>query len=359
MFERRSLKWPITLGVVMIVLVVALTVGWVLLAVFGAMQDRDAAALYWILLTVGTIFLVMVLVGVVMYLWLSVKEINLNRRQANFVDSVTHELKSPIASLKLYLQTLNLRKVPPAEQEHFYRYMLEDVERLDQLINHLLDAARLSKVPTESEIESVPLESLLQKCIDEVRAMHPDLPVALTLKLEPSLVRARRADLEMIFRNVIDNAFKYAGQPAEVSVESHTNTRGEVVTLVRDNGRGIPRRYRSKIFGRFVRLGVELERDKPGTGLGLHIVDTLVRRVRGRIQVRDGSHGKGTTFEIRLPGQRLPSFSTPAFATPSSLPNQGIPQPPSASGSQNVPHDTKPTPSTATPSTENNPVPID
>jgi signal transduction histidine kinase len=313
MFERRSLKWPITLGVVMIVLVVALTVGWILLAVFGAMQDRDAAALYWTLLTVGTIFLVMVLVGVVMYLWLSVKEINLNRRQANFVDSVTHELKSPIASLKLYLQTLHLRKVPAAEQENFYKYMLEDVERLDQLINHLLDAARLSKVPKESELESVPLEPLIRSCLQEVRGMHPELNVELTLELEPSLIRARRADLEMIFRNVIDNAFKYAGQPAVVSVASHTNTRGDVITLIRDNGRGIPRRHRTQIFGRFVRLGVELERDKPGTGLGLHIVDTLVRRLRGRIAVSDGQNGKGTTFEIRLPGERLPSFTTPTF----------------------------------------------
>jgi two-component system phosphate regulon sensor histidine kinase PhoR len=313
MFERRSLKWPITLGVVMIVLVVALTVGWVLLAVFGAMQDRDAAALYWTLLTVGTIFLVMVLVGVVMYLWLSVKEINLNRRQANFVDSVTHELKSPIASLKLYLQTLNLRKVPPAEQENFYKYMLEDVERLDQLINHLLDAARLSKVPKESELESVPLEPLIHGCIQEVRGMHPELHVELSWELEPSLIRARRADLEMIFRNVIDNAFKYAGQPAVVSVVSHTNTRGDVITLIRDNGRGIPRRHRAQIFGRFVRLGVELERDKPGTGLGLHIVETLVRRLRGRISVSEGQNGKGTTFEIRLPGERLPSFTPPPF----------------------------------------------
>ena len=143
MFERRSLKLPITLGVLMIVSVIVLTVGWVLLSTFGAVANSRWAPLYWTLLTVGTAFLVFVLVGVVLYLRLSVETINLNRRQSNFIDSVTHELKSPLASLKLYLQTLERCRVSPEEQESFVRFMLDDVERLDTLINHLLDAARL------------------------------------------------------------------------------------------------------------------------------------------------------------------------------------------------------------------------
>src|SRR5262245_28511131 len=118
MFERRSLKWPITLGVVMIVLLVVLTVGWVLLAVFGGQ---------WTWLSIGTTFLAFVLADVIMYLVLMVKAINLSRRQSNFIDSVTHELKSPIASLKLYLQTLNRHHVEEVERESFHRYMLDDV----------------------------------------------------------------------------------------------------------------------------------------------------------------------------------------------------------------------------------------
>ena len=133
MFERRSLKLPITLGVLMIVSVIALTVGWVLLAATGASTDSRWAPLYWTLLTVGTAFLAFVLVGVVMYLTLSVQAINLNRRQSNFIDSVTHELKSPLASLKLYLQTLGRSQVSPQEQADFVRFMLDDVERLDSL----------------------------------------------------------------------------------------------------------------------------------------------------------------------------------------------------------------------------------
>ena len=116
MFERRSLKLPIALGVSMIVMLVALIVGWVLLTVFGALRESDRAPLYWTLLSVGSSVLAAVLVGVVMYLTLSIKAINLNRRQSNFIDSVTHELKSPIASLKLYLQTLSLRQIDEAER---------------------------------------------------------------------------------------------------------------------------------------------------------------------------------------------------------------------------------------------------
>ena len=145
MFERRSLKWPITLGVIMIVLIVALTVGWIMLAVSGALNEKGAAPLYWTLLTVGTTFLVLVLVGVVMYLALSVKEINLNRRQSNFMDAVTHELKSPIASLKLYLQTLHRRQVSEEEQAKFHRYMLEDT-RLG--LSLLVSVGKLTGVPT-------------------------------------------------------------------------------------------------------------------------------------------------------------------------------------------------------------------
>ncbi len=109
-------------------------------------------------------------------------------------------------------------------------------------------------------------------------------------------------DLDIIFRNLIDNAVKYAGQPPQVEVTAGPGGPEEVVVQVADNGRGIPFHLRRKIFGRFVRLGLELERDKPGTGLGLYIVRTLLQRLRGRIRVRDPKAGPGTVFEVHLPG---------------------------------------------------------
>ena len=308
MFERKSLKLPITLGVVMIVLLVLLMVGWVLLAVFGALADDQRAGLYWALLSIGSTVLVFVLVGVVMYLTLSIKAISLSRRQSNFIDSVTHELKSPIASLKLYLQTLNRRKLSAEEQESFYKFMLEDVERLDSLINHLLDAARMDRSRTKSDVEDVDLASVLRDCAETVRLRYQAPKEVIRLELAPCIVRATRVDLELVFRNLIDNAVKYAGDEPMVEVSMRAEPEGRVTVCVSDNGRGIPQALRWKIFARFVRLGSELERDKPGTGLGLYIVHTLVRRLGGKIRIRDREKGPGTTFEVQLPGKPAPEI---------------------------------------------------
>ena len=302
MFERRSLRWPITLGVIMIVLLVALTVGWVVLAVVGALSQQGPAVFYWTLLSVGATFLVLVLVGVVLYLTLSVKAINLSRRQSNFIDSVTHELKSPIASLKLYLQTLNRRQVSPEEQADFYRYMLEDVERLDQLINHVLDAARLEKQPAHDEAEDVEMSGLLAECAESVCLRHRVPPQVVRLAAQPCVVRARRVDLDMIFRNLIDNAVKYAGTDPRVEITMQPGLNDQIEISIADNGPGIPPADRRKIFRRFVRLGSELERRQPGTGLGLYIVRTLVKRLRGQIQVHGRDPDPGTLFQVHLRG---------------------------------------------------------
>jgi two-component system, OmpR family, phosphate regulon sensor histidine kinase PhoR len=298
---RTSLRWPIALGVTMILLVVALIVGWVIVTVKGT--ERSSG--YWALLAVGTTFLVLVLVGVVLYLLISIKEIRLNRRQSNFIDSVTHELKSPIASLKLYLQTLSRRNVDEQRQADFYRFMLDDVDRLDNLINHLLDAARLDQKPVESEVADVSLAEMLQGCAETVCARYHLPAETIQLRLEPAIVRGRPIDLEMIFRNLIDNAIKYAGSTPVVEIESQLRGEQTVVTRVIDNGRGIPPGLRRKIFGRFVRLGSELERSQTGTGLGLFIVRNLVNRLKGRIVVRDRGGQPGTVFEVQLPGRRI------------------------------------------------------
>lgn len=304
MNPRRSLREPITLAVVMIVLLVILTVGWVLLAVFAA-WDAPSAGWYWVALIVGASFCVLLLVGVVQYLVLSIKTINLTRRQSNFIDSVTHELKSPIASMKLYLQTLNRRQVSPEEQANFYRFMLDDCERLDHLINQMLDAGRLDsgRVDAEEAVD-VPLDELLRQCAQTVCLGYRVPPETVAFDLTPCVVRARRADLEMIFRNLIDNAVKYAAADPQVEVSLAPAPKDQVVVRVGDNGRGIPPKMRRKIFGRFVRLGMELEREKPGTGLGLYIVRTQVGRLKGSIRVRNRDEGTGAVFEVRLPGKR-------------------------------------------------------
>jgi signal transduction histidine kinase len=311
MSMRRSLSLPIVLAIVMIVLLVVLTVGWVLLSVFGALKDDRLAALYWALLSIGATFIALLLAGVVIYLILSIKAINLNRRQSNFIDSVTHELKSPIASMKLYLQTLHRHQVSQQEQASFHGFMLEDLDRLDRLINQLLDAGRLESGRPDSDVEDVPLPPLLKDCARTVCLRYRVPAATVALDLEPCGVRARRVDLDIIFRNLIDNAVKYAGSVPQVTVKLRRTADGRATTRIADNGRGIPAHLRRKIFGRFERLGLELERDKPGTGLGLYLARTLVRRLRGRIRVRDCEHGPGTVFEVQLPAVALEEAAAP------------------------------------------------
>ena len=301
MFERRSLKLPITLGVLMIISVIALTVGWILLSAFRASSDSRWAPLYWTLLSVGTAFLAFVLVGVVMYLTLSVEAINLNRRQSNFIDSVTHELKSPLASLKLYLQTLGRRQVSPQEQADFVQFMLDDVDRLDALINHLLDAARLEHRVIDHEVEDIDLAESLSQCVEGVCLRYRVARDMVHLEAESCIVEARGVDIDLIFRNLIDNAVKYASDSPLIEVTARRNDDEKCVVRITDNGKGIPHDMRRKIFGRFFRRGEELERETPGLGLGLHIVHTLVRRLHGKIRVKDRDGGPGTTFEVVLP----------------------------------------------------------
>jgi two-component system, OmpR family, phosphate regulon sensor histidine kinase PhoR len=322
MFERRSLRLPITLGVIMIVVLVVLTVGWVLLTAISALSRQSYAPLFWTLLAVGTSLLVLVLVGVIIYLTLSVKAINLNQRQTNFVDAVTHELKSPIASLKLCLQTLTRQEVSDEQRREFQGMMLEDVERLDQLINHLLDAARLDRTRPPPAPEEVRLDELLEECCQTTAERYHLSPGVLTTELQPCVVLAPREDLTIIFRNLLDNAVKYASTTPQVRLALVAGEHGEPVVQVEDNGSGIPVNLRRRIFGRFVRLGQELERERPGTGLGLYIVKTLIQRLRGKIRVRSGRDGHGTIFEVSLPKTCLctpiPSPSATESATPSS-----------------------------------------
>jgi len=305
MFERKSLKLPITLGVVMITVTTLLLVGWVLLTVFWALSSSEPGV-FWVLLSVGSVLFVGVIVGVAIYLTVSIKAVKLTQRQSNFIDSVTHELKSPIASLKLYLQTLTMREVGEEERRKFLEFMMADVERLDTLINHVLDAGYTSQTTKQQHLEALDLSNLIAKCARLVATRYRIDENDIQLNLEPCEIRGERIDLVMIFRNLIDNAVKYAGKPMVVKVELTVNNNCAIVKIA-DNGPGIPQDLRSRVYARFVRLGDELQREKPGTGLGLHIVKTLLKRARGKIKISENTQqDSGTVFEVRLPGAYRP-----------------------------------------------------
>ncbi|MCO8123678.1 HAMP domain-containing histidine kinase [Stieleria sp. TO1_6] len=303
MLERRSLKAPVTLGVVLIVLVVILGAIWALSNFIGGFEASKRSGVFWALFIIGSFLLISILAGVIAYFTLTVKAVRLNQRQSNFIDSVTHELKSPIASLKLYLQTMSRRSVDESQQRDFHRIMLEDVERLDALINHLLDAARIDRGNRTEGEETFRLDELLQQCA-EAACMRYRLPrETVAVDCQPVTIQSELVQVEILFRNLIDNAIKYGGSPPEVvaSIRPADGKENQVVVSIMDNGPGIPYDKRRKIFGRFVRLGSELERSTPGTGLGLHLVRTISKaigatvRIRGRREI-DGVDG--TVFEV-------------------------------------------------------------
>ena len=303
MLERRSLKAPITLGVVMIVLIVVLSAVWIVGNLLGAMGSKVHPGLFWAMLATGTVLLGGVLAGVIAYLTLTVKAFNLNRRQSNFIDSVTHELKSPIASLKLYLQTMTRHTVDQQQQAAFHRTMLEDVERLDALISHLLDAARLERgIEEGAENELVRLDQLLAQCGVSACTRYKLPPETVRVESPPITLRSQLVQLEILFRNLIDNAVKYGGTPPHVLVRAEPLGEEQVSVKITDNGAGIPANQRRKVFGRFVRIGNELERSKPGTGLGLYLVRNITRAIGGSVRVRDREQTSGTEFEVTLQG---------------------------------------------------------
>lgn len=294
--RRRSLHVPITLSVVLMASNVALMVFWIITL---------AQMYWWGALAWGTVLFALILVGLVVYLVLTIKEVRLNQRQTNFVDSVTHELKSPIASLRLYTETMLLRDVDEVQRKSFLEIMADDINRLDVLITQLLEVGRLDAIASEAMDEEVEAEPLLRSCAVAACTNNKRSLDAIKLDIEPAILRGSRLALEMVFRNLIDNALKYAGEVPLVEVDVRTSGAERVVARVADNGVGVPVDLRRKIFQLFFRGGSELERTRSGTGLGLYIVHTLVRQMKGRISVHGRGKLPGTVFEVELPGRAL------------------------------------------------------
>jgi len=293
MFQRSSFARPIILAAVLLPLIVALLVIWVV---------NQTEAQRWVALATGVVLLTLILLGVVIYFYWTIREVSLSRRQANFLDAVTHELKSPIASLKLCLQTLDLRRLTPGEERELHRFMLEDIQRLDGLIDDLLTVARLGAEPVLVELEQVSIPEVMERCIGEVCRRHQLDPARIEVELPPCVVRGRRRDLEVIFLNLLDNAVKYGGSEPRVVVDGRLLRHGVISIRISDNGEGVGFDLRRKIFQRFYRGGSELERTTKGMGLGLHIVKSVLARMRGQVSVTGRGPLPGATFVVELPG---------------------------------------------------------
>jgi signal transduction histidine kinase len=292
--KRRTIGVPITLSVVLISLNVVLMVAWII--IFARIPS-------WSGLTIGTVIFSLILIGLSFYMVLIIKEVRLNQRQANFIDSVTHELKTPIATLRLYLETLQMRSLEDDQRSEFYEVMNKELRRLDLLITQLLEVGRLDAVGQETEPERVDLLDLLRRGAERAAAHHEcNFEETFEFHGDPVAVFARKLVLELLFGNLLDNAVKYGGEPPKVMVTVHTTDKGRVHVEIADNGEGVPPEFRKKIFKLFYRGGSELERRRKGTGLGLYIVRTLVHSLKGSVTGHDRVDAPGCVFRVELPG---------------------------------------------------------
>jgi signal transduction histidine kinase len=190
-----------------------------------------------------------------------------------------------------------------AQRAECYGVMAAELDRLERLINQLLEVGRLERIGQESDPEDVALSPLLARCAKAAATHHKcDEAEVFRFDVEPAVLHARPMVLEMIFGNLLDNAVKYAGRPAKVDVQVRVRHR-RVVVRVADNGPGVPPDQRKKIFDLFYRGGNELERTRKGTGLGLYIVRTLVHFLKGRVTVYDRFGQAGSIFEVELSGR--------------------------------------------------------
>jgi signal transduction histidine kinase len=230
-----------------------------------------------------------------------VREIGVNQHQRAFLDAVTHEMKTPLASLRLYLDTLERHDPERERRRQFLDRMRGDLERLDQTVEQVLTAARAEESHSRARLERVALSELLEECIAEIRTSHRLPERAVRLEAGPgATVRGDAGELSLVFRNLLENAVKYSDEPVEVNVRVVDAEDGRVEVEITDRGIGIPSRELRKIFQRFYRVGRDVQRTAAGLGLGLFIVRNLVRRQGGRVVARSEGWGQGSRFVVTL-----------------------------------------------------------
>ena len=217
---------------------------------------------------------------------------------------MTHELKTPVASLKLYLDTLQMRDLPESRREEFYRTMRQDLDRLHATINNVLNAAMYTDRPVVDP-QPLDLAKVVRRSMDLTRTRHQLPREAFTYEGPESLqLRGDAEALETAILNLLDNAVKYSKEPsqAHVEVEVGAHGDGQAFLRVRDHGVGMSRAHLRFIFNRFYRIGSEVRRSHTGTGLGLFIVKSVVKGHRGTVSAVSAGPDKGSTFTVTLPG---------------------------------------------------------
>jgi signal transduction histidine kinase len=299
--RRKSISLPITLGALAMVLAGALLVGWsILFAQRIAITEEVGGEVS--LLVLGAISFVVIMTVLVVFSVYLAREILEVRRQDSFIDSVTHELKSPLASLKLCLETLGRSELESTQREQLRHMMLEDVDRLSSFIDDVLQASLLTHGGVPTDASEVDLGELARSCSAAVASRYHLAEGAIRVGIPPGVVLSTdRAALEIVLKNLVDNAVKYSDREVDVALDSSSDRKGRVVIEVSDRGVGIPGAHLRRVFHRFHRVNDEAIRRRRGTGLGLFVVAALVRNLGGQVRAISEGPGMGTTIRVTLP----------------------------------------------------------
>jgi signal transduction histidine kinase len=255
-----------------------------------------------ILVFFGVVLLALIVSGVVLNTIFLVREIRRNEQHDAFINAVTHELKTPVASVRLYLETLQTRPVDEAKRNEFYRVMLEDCDRLLATIEQILRTGRAGVSTRRLNLTTVDLGGVVEGCVARARMLHP-LP-AESLEYTPGPRIAILGDpdeVQAAISNLIENAVKYSGDDVNVSVRTATVDKRYAAVRVRDKGAGIPRAELKQIFKRFHRVPGPVTTRVKGAGLGLYIVRSVAKRHGGRVWAESEGPGQGSTFVLEFP----------------------------------------------------------
>jgi two-component system, OmpR family, sensor histidine kinase SenX3 len=293
--RRGTIAFFVCLGIGLVALAIALNVGWIIL------NWREGVLLFF-----GIVFFALIIAGMVVNTIFLVRELRRSEQHDSFINAVTHELKTPVASIRLHLETLQRRELPEKQKQEFYGLMLSDTDRLTETVEQVLRAGRAGDRRAGRDKSEVDFRQLVHDCIDAVRARHHLQPGALRFE-EASTngsglhVNGSAEDLRTAVFNVLDNAIKYSDKNVDVRVRLYTPDDKRIVLRVRDRGVGIPPEDIKQIFKRFYRVPHRSLAHVKGTGLGLFIVKAIAQKHGGKVFATSDGEGKGATITLVLP----------------------------------------------------------